>query len=82
MPCSILGFVSPSELLDPIIYHYMVSPDTRCADFQLLGFSACSALTIYYLQQDTQTASALLLGSVEELHQGTGKVRLLCEQHQ
>ena len=47
---------------------------------QLLGFSACSALTIYYLQQDTQTASALLLGSVEELQQGTGKVRIFVLQ--
>nr|XP_031859453.1 uncharacterized protein CI109_005099 [Kwoniella shandongensis]KAA5526525.1 hypothetical protein CI109_005099 [Kwoniella shandongensis] len=40
----------------------------------LFGFSAASALSIYYLQQDTKVASGLLLASVEELQQGTGKI--------
>ncbi|KAK8864718.1 hypothetical protein IAR55_001972 [Kwoniella newhampshirensis] len=40
----------------------------------LFGFSAASALSIYYLQQETKVASGLLLASVEELQQGTGKI--------
>ncbi|WVQ99749.1 hypothetical protein IAU59_006891 [Kwoniella sp. CBS 9459] len=38
------------------------------------GFSFASALSIYYLQQENKIASGLLLASVEELQQGTGKV--------
>ncbi|KAK6909866.1 hypothetical protein I203_103891 [Kwoniella mangroviensis CBS 8507] len=38
------------------------------------GFSFASALSIYYLQQDNKIASGLLLASVEELQQGTGKI--------
>ncbi|WWC88972.1 uncharacterized protein L201_003887 [Kwoniella dendrophila CBS 6074] len=40
----------------------------------LFGFSASSALSIYYLQQENKIASGLLLASVEELQQGTGKI--------
>ncbi|WVW84295.1 hypothetical protein I302_106326 [Kwoniella bestiolae CBS 10118] len=39
-----------------------------------LGFSISSALSIYYLQQENKIASGLLLASVEELQQGTGKI--------
>ncbi|WVR06732.1 hypothetical protein IAU60_003766 [Kwoniella sp. DSM 27419] len=38
------------------------------------GFSFASALSIYYLQQENKVASGLLLASVEELQQGTGKI--------
>jgi hypothetical protein len=41
---------------------------------QFLGFSAASGLAIYYLQQEAKLASSLLMASVEELQQGTGKV--------
>ncbi|KAK1923955.1 hypothetical protein DB88DRAFT_259196 [Papiliotrema laurentii] len=40
----------------------------------LFGFSLASGLSLYYLQQETKVASGLLLASVEELQQGTGKV--------
>ncbi|WRT66707.1 uncharacterized protein IL334_003669 [Kwoniella shivajii] len=40
----------------------------------LFGFSFASALSIYYLQQESKNASALLLSSIEELQQGTGKI--------
>ncbi|GFZ46962.1 hypothetical protein JCM24511_04188 [Saitozyma sp. JCM 24511] len=39
-----------------------------------LGFSAASGLAIYYLQQEAKLASSLLMQSVEELQQGTGKI--------
>ncbi|WWC62238.1 uncharacterized protein I303_104834 [Kwoniella dejecticola CBS 10117] len=40
----------------------------------LFGFSVSSGLSIYYLQQENKIASGLLLASVEELQQGTGKI--------
>ncbi|KAL7422047.1 hypothetical protein Q5752_003820 [Cryptotrichosporon argae] len=40
----------------------------------LLGFSAATALSIYFLQQDTKAASGLLLASVNELQAGTGRI--------
>ncbi|RSH89094.1 hypothetical protein EHS25_002760 [Saitozyma podzolica] len=42
-----------------------------------LGFSAASGLAIYYLQQEAKLASSLLMQSVEELQQGTGKTRVI-----
>lgn len=41
---------------------------------QFFGFSVASALSIYYLQQENKIASSLLVASVEELQQSTGKV--------
>ncbi|WVQ81835.1 hypothetical protein IAT38_003962 [Cryptococcus sp. DSM 104549] len=38
------------------------------------GFSAASALSIYYLQEETKLATGLLTASIEELQQGTGKI--------
>ncbi|KAK4683423.1 hypothetical protein P7C73_g6845, partial [Tremellales sp. Uapishka_1] len=38
------------------------------------GFSFASALSIYYLQQESQVASSLLIASVEELQNGTTKI--------
>lgn len=43
-------------------------------DDQFFGFSFASALSIYYLQQENKIASSLLVASVEELQQSTGKV--------
>ncbi|WWC69857.1 uncharacterized protein I206_103800 [Kwoniella pini CBS 10737] len=40
----------------------------------LFGFSISSGLSIYYLQQENKIASGLLLASIEELQQGTGKI--------
>ncbi|WVO14494.1 hypothetical protein L204_102129 [Cryptococcus depauperatus] len=40
----------------------------------LFGFSCASALSIYYLQQETKVATGLLTASIEELQQGTGKI--------
>jgi hypothetical protein len=41
---------------------------------QLLGFSAATALGVYYLQEDTKVATGLLLSSVEELQHGTQRI--------
>lgn len=38
------------------------------------GFSAATAFGLYYLQQENKVATGLLLASVEELQQGTGKI--------
>jgi len=40
----------------------------------LLGFSAASSFSIYYLQQENKVASGLLLASVDELQRGTGQI--------
>jgi hypothetical protein len=47
---------------------------TTSANPQFFGFSFASALSIYYLQQENKIASSLLVASVEELQQSTGKV--------
>ncbi|ODN83642.1 hypothetical protein L202_01741 [Cryptococcus amylolentus CBS 6039] len=38
------------------------------------GFSFASALSIYYLQEETKVATGLLTSSIEQLQQGTGKI--------
>ncbi|GMK58457.1 hypothetical protein CspeluHIS016_0504890 [Cutaneotrichosporon spelunceum] len=40
----------------------------------LLGFSAATALGVYYLQQDNKIANGLLMASVDELQGSTAKI--------
>ncbi|CAD6586454.1 MAG: hypothetical protein TREMPRED_004431 [Tremellales sp. Tagirdzhanova-0007] len=40
----------------------------------LFGFSTASVLAIYYLQQENKLSSGLLLASVQEWQDGTGKI--------
>ncbi|ODO11121.1 hypothetical protein I350_01723 [Cryptococcus amylolentus CBS 6273] len=44
------------------------------APSQFFGFSFASALSIYYLQEETKVATGLLTSSIEQLQQGTGKI--------
>ncbi|KLT38653.1 hypothetical protein CC85DRAFT_280774 [Cutaneotrichosporon oleaginosum] len=40
----------------------------------LLGFSAATALGVYYIQQDSKIATGLLMASVDELQGSTAKI--------
>ena len=41
---------------------------------QLFGFSLAGSLALYYLNQEREVASGLLIASIDELQQSTGKV--------
>ncbi|RSH78475.1 uncharacterized protein EHS24_002200 [Apiotrichum porosum] len=67
------GAVHPETDNTLLVVHLMIfiSPPSLP---QLLGFSAATALGVYYLQEDTKVATGLLLSSVEELQHGTQRI--------
>ena len=84
--CRILGFVSLTrqthlerypDVLDDSCFRCiasrMFSGSSMLICPQLFGFSLAGSLALYYLNQEREIASGLLIASIDELQQSTGK---------